>query len=324
MVRTGQPGHHGSPNRAGADGHDGHGHVSRDDLRGRQRAALTWALGLNSVLLVGEAIAGLVFGSLALLADAAHQLSDVAGLAIAFAAHRLMEAPASERHSYGLQRAEVLGAQANGLLLLVGAAAVVIEAVRRLGEPLDVAGLGVVIVASLALAVNGGSAWALARVRGQSLNIGGAMVHLVADAAGSVAALVAGAAVLFAGLDIVDPIMAVIIVALVVWSAYGLLRDTTHVLMEGAPPGVDSAAVTATLTRHPAVASVHHLHLWLLASDMPALSAHVVLQGRMNLHQAQQHGDDLKRILADRHGVDHATLELECHDCDPDDLAHRT
>lgn len=304
--------------------HRAHGHAARTDLRGRQRIALTWALVLNVVLLVGELIAGFVFGSLALLADAAHQLSDVAGLAIAFAAHRLMDAPASERHSYGLQRAEVLGAQANGLLLLVGAVAVVVEAVRRLGEPTDVAGLGVVVVAALALTINAGSAWSLARVRGESLNIGGAMMHLVADAAGSVAALIAGAAILFAGLDVVDPIMAVLIVALVVWSAWGLLRSTTHVLMEGAPPGVDAAAVTATLTRHPAVASVHHLHLWLLASDMPALSAHVVLQGRMNLHQAQEHGDELKRMLADRHGVDHATLELECHDCDPDDLAHRS
>ena len=304
-------------------GHRGHGHGDRAALRGRQRTALTWSLGLNLVLLVGEGIAGFAFGSLALLADAAHQLSDVAGLGIALAAHRLMDAPASERHSYGLQRAEVLGAQANGILLLVSAVVIVFEAIRRLGEPGDIVGLGVIAVAVISLLVNVGSAWALARVRGQSLNVGGAMTHLLADAAGSFAALVAGIAVAVGGLDTVDPIMAVAIAALVVWSAWHLLRDTTHVLMEGAPPGVDRGAVMETIERHGAVASVHHLHMWLLASDMPALSAHVVLEGRMNLHRAQQHGDELKGLLAREHGIDHATLELECHDCDPDDSAHR-
>lgn len=296
---------------------------NRTEMRGRQRTALTWALGANLVLLIAEGVAGLLFGSLALLADAAHQLSDVAGLGIALIAHRLIEKPASQKHSFGLQRAEVLGAQANGLLLLVSAVVIVVEAVRRLGEPTDVMGVGVVAVAAISLLINAGSAWGLSRVRGESLNVGGAMSHLLADAAGSVAALVAGAAVVLGGLDIVDPIMAMLIVALVLWAAWGLLRDTFHVLMEGSPPGVDVDSVTETLRSHRSVASVHHLHLWLLASDMPALSAHVVLKGRMNLHRAQDHGDELKQLLATHHGIDHATIELECHDCDPDDSAHQ-
>lgn len=299
------------------------GASDRSRLRRRQRGALTWALAANTVLLIAEVIAGLAFGSLALLADAAHQLSDVAGLGIALLAHRLMEKPASPRHSFGLQRAEVLGAQANGILLLVSAVVIVIEAARRVGEPTDVAGLGVVIVAGISLLVNAGSAYGLHRVRGHSLNVGGAMMHLLADAAGSVAALVAGAVILFAAVDVIDPIMAVLIVILVIWSAWKLLRDTFHVLMEGAPKGVDTDAVASTMRENDAVASIHHLHVWLLASDTPALSAHVVLRGRMNLHQAQMHGDDLKARLVASHGIDHATLELECHDCDPDDLAHR-
>lgn len=309
-------------------GTPGHRHAeagrdaARSRLRGRQRRALTLALVANSVLLVAEAVAGFLFGSLALLADAAHQLSDVAGLGIALAAHRLMSRPASSRHSFGLQRAEVLGAQANGLLLLVSAVVISVEAVGRLGEPTDIVGAGVVAVAAISLLVNVGSAVALGRVRGESLNVGGAMMHLLADAAGSVAALVSGLAVVLGGLTVVDPVMALVIIGLVLWSAWGLLRDTTHVLMEGAPPGVDSGAVTDTLRRHPAVESVHHLHLWLLASDAPALSAHVVLRGRMNLHRAQEHGDELKQRLHDEHGIDHATIELECHDCDPSDSAH--
>jgi cobalt-zinc-cadmium efflux system protein len=321
---TGLRGHGGHGGHEGHGDHLRHARGDRSEVRSRQRTALTWSLGLNLVLLVGEGVAGFLFGSLALLADAAHQLSDVAGLGIALAAHRLMDAPASERHSYGLQRAEVLGAQANGILLLVSAVVIVVEAIRRLGEPGEIAGLGVIAVALISLMVNAGSAWALARVRGSSLNVGGAVTHLLADAAGSVAALVAGVAVVLGGLDVVDPIMAVVITVLVLWSAWNLLRDTTHVLMEGAPPGVDVRAVTETICAHPAVASVHHLHMWLLASDMPALSAHVVLAGPLNLHRAQEHGDELKRLLARDHGIDHATLELECHDCDPEDSAHRS
>lgn len=304
--------HHGDGTRSGA----------RSQLRSRQRRALTWALAANAVLLVAEAVAGFAFGSLALLADAAHQLSDVAGLGIALAAHHLMGRPASTRHSFGLQRAEVLGAQANGLLLLVSAVVIAVEAIDRVGDPTDVAGAGVVVVAVISLAVNAGSAFALSRVRGESLNVGGAMVHLLADAGGSLAALASGLAIVIGGLTVVDPVMALVIVVLVLWSAWNLLRDTTHVLMEGTPPGVDGDAVTTTIRSHPSVESVHHLHLWLLASDMPALSAHVVLGGRMNLHRAQQHGDELKRLLHDEHGIDHATLELECHDCDPGDEAH--
>lgn len=290
-------------------------------LRARQRRALGVALGLNLALLVGEVIAGLVLGSLALLADAAHQLSDVAGLAVALVAHRLMDAPISRRHSFGLLRAEVLGAQANGVLLLASAAYIVVEAVRRFGAETEIVGTGVAIVALLTLAGNAGSAWWLSRVRGTSLNVGGAVRHLVADAAGSVAALVAGVVVALGGPEVVDPIAALLIAVLVLRSGYQQLRDTTHVLMEGAPPGLDPADVVETLEEHPAVRSVHHLHLWVLASDTPALSAHVVLTGPVDLHRAQEHGDALKRVLSARHGVEHATLELECHDCDPEDRA---
>src|SRR5680860_510011 len=321
---NGQPvhGHDHKPgsHRVGSHG-SGHTHVgstAEGELSARRRRALWISLAANGGFMFAEVAGGLVFGSLALLADAAHMLSDVAGLAIALLAQRLVERPASARHTFGLQRAEALGAQANGVLLLVTAGWIFFEAFRRLQEPADVAGGGLLVVATLGLAVNLVSAVLLARASGRSLNMRGAYVHMLADAASSVGAIAAGVAVLLFGVDWVDPAVSILIGVLVLWSAWGLLRDTTHVLLEGSPRHLDPDEVERTLAALPAVASVHHLHLWNLSSETPALSAHVVLDGQMSLHQAQVRGDALKLELSQRWGIAHATLELECHDCEPE------
>jgi len=292
----------------------GHGHGAAN-RRSAQRRALKISFALNGGFLVAEAVGGVVFGSLALLVDAAHMATDVAGLGIALFAQRLLERPASARHSYGLQRAEVLAAQANGVLLLATVGWVLVEAFRRIAEPVEVAGTGLLVVATLGLGVNVGSAVLLARVRGDSLNLRGAYVHMLADAAGSVGAIAAGVAVVAFGFDLADPVVSVLIGLLVLWSAWGLLRDTTHVLMEGTPRGLDPAEVEATIAAQPGVESVHHLHLWVLASDVPSLSAHVRLGGDVDLHEAQLRGERVKVALHERHGIEHATLELECHGC---------
>ena len=301
---------HGHPDDTGAAGHS-HG-VSR----AMQRRALWLALAANGGFLVAEAAGGFAFRSLALLADAAHMLSDVAGLAIALIAQRLIDRPATARHSFGLQRAEVLGAQANGLTLVAVAGWIVFEAVRRMGEPADVVGGGLLVVALLGLGVNVGSAVLLARAQGRSLNMRGAFIHMVVDAAGSVAAVSAGVAVVAWGADWVDPFVSIAIAVLVLWSAWGLLRDTAQVLLEGTPRGMDPTRVEAVIADDDDVEAVHHLHLWNLASDVPALSAHVVLRGEVSLHDAQASGDRLKSLLGERFGIAHATLELECHSCD--------
>lgn len=301
-------------------------HDHADDVRGgglRQRRALEVALLANGAFVVAEVVGGLVFGSLALLADAAHMASDVVGLGIALIAQRLLMRPASDRHSFGLQRAEVLAAFGNALLLLATAGYVFFEASRRLAAPADVQGGGLLVVATLGLAVNLGSAWLLARTRDRSLNLRGAYLHLLADAAGSVGVMVAGVAVLTTGADWVDPAVSVLIGLLVLWSAWGLLRDTVHVLLEGTPPGLDPAEVERALLGHPAVGSVHHLHLWNIASDTPAMSAHVVIVGEVDLHGAQTRCGELKALLAKRYGIAHATLELECHVCDPAETRHQ-
>ena len=145
----------------------------------------------------------------------------------------------------------------------------------------------------------------------------GAYLHMLSDAAGSVGAIVAAVAVLVWDANWVDPAASIFIAILVLWSAWGLMRDTTQVLMEGAPRGMDPAEIEKALTENDAVEAVHHLHLWNLASDVPALSVHVVLGGELNLHEAQVEGERLKAMLRHRFGIEHATLELECHACEP-------
>jgi cobalt-zinc-cadmium efflux system protein len=286
--------------------------------RARQRRVLAAVLAANAAFFVVELVGGFAFHSLALLGDAAHLASDVAALAVALVALALMERPATARHSYGLRRAEVLGAQLNGIVLMGVTILIAVEAILRLRTPADVHGLGVMAVATIGLVINVACALALARVQGRSLNLHGAFLHMAADAAGSFAALVAGFAAWAWGANRVDPIASLVIAVLVGWSAWGLLRDTTNVLLEGTPRGIDPDDVRAALAADPRVEAVHHVHLWSLASDEPSLSAHVVLRGEMSLHDAQQRGDDLKAMLAERFGIHHSTVELECHDCGDD------
>jgi cobalt-zinc-cadmium efflux system protein len=242
------------------------------------------------------------------------------GLAVALVAERLLARPATDRHSNGLQRAEVLGALANGVLLLAATVWITVEAIRRLGHLGHIDGPGVAALGLLGLVVNLASALALGRVAGSSLNLRGAWLHLMADAAGSVLALIAGVAVWVWDARAVDPIVSLLLAAIVVVLAVRLVRDATHVLLEGVPAGLDSTEVADVLRADPSVLDVHHVHVWALASDAHALSAHVVLEGDPSLHEAQELGDALRAVVAERFGIDHTTLELECHACDaPDD-----
>ena len=298
--------------------HHAHGHSDSHGITpGTQRTALWISLILNAVFLAAEVVGGITFNSLALLADAAHMTSDVAGLIIALIAQTLMSRPPTRRHSFGLKRAEVLGAQVNGLLLVAVSGWIIYEAIHRLSEPPDVAGAGLLVVATLGLVVNLVSAVVLARAQGNSLNMRGAFIHMSADAAGSVAAIAAGMAIVVWQAEWVDPIASIGIAVLVLLATWGLLRDTTSVLLEGTPKGLDPDAIEVAVANHEGVDAVHHLHLWSLSSDQPALSAHVVLSGEVTLHEAQERGDQIKQFLASRYDISHATLELECHPCEP-------
>jgi cobalt-zinc-cadmium efflux system protein len=302
--------------------HNHHAHTASSDgpstsHRSRVRA-LQIALAANGVFFGVQLAAGIAFGSLALIADSAHMASDVVALALALLAQGLITRPASSRNTYGLQRAEVLAAQANAAVLLLVSGWVVYEAIQRFShaEPID--GLGVVVVGALGLGVNAGSAWIISRSSGDSLNLRGAFLHLTSDAAGSVGVVVAGIVVLATGADWVDPLVSILISILVLVAAWQLLRDATRVLLEGAPKGLDVGAVEQSLVTAEGVEAVHHLHVWSIGSETPALSAHIVLAGELTLHEAQARGDQLKVELSQHFGIEHATLELECHDCEDD------
>ena len=281
-----------------------------------QRRALRWALWLNGGYLLVELAGSAAFGSLALLADAGHMLTDVAALGVALLAFRLAERPASSKHSYGLQRAELLAAMGNAVGLALIAGWVAVQAISRLDAPPDVEGGGMLVVASLGLVVNGVAAAVLARHRSSSLNIRGALLHLFADALGSIGAIAAAVAVLVFDAAWADPAVSLLIAALVVASVWTLLRDASHMVLEGTPAGIDPETIAVAL--HDAaheVDRVHHLHIWQLSSGSTALSGHVVASNVNTLHEAQLLGDRLKDVLGARFGIDHATLELECHDC---------
>jgi cobalt-zinc-cadmium efflux system protein len=281
----------------------------------RAQRALGLALGVNAALLVIELVGGLFFGSLALLADSAHLATDVIGLGVAVLAQALIGRPASGRRTYGLRRAEALGAQVNALLVLAAAVWIAIEAVGRISDPQAVDGVGVLAIAAVAVVVNGASAWVVTRAGSHRLNVRAAVVHLASDVGASLAVLAAGVGIVAFDATWLDPVASLLIALLVVWSSWGLLRDTTNVLLEAAPRDVDVGDVERALHDAPGVEAVHHVHVWEVASDLPALSAHVVLDGDPSLHDAQVRGDELKSMLALRFGIAHATLELECHEC---------
>jgi cobalt-zinc-cadmium efflux system protein len=304
----------------GTSGHSHQGAIDAAALAPARRRALWFALIANAAFLVIQMVAALATGSLSLFADSIHMISDVAALFIALIALRLVLAPASPRHTYGLVRAEVISGLANALLLLVASVWIVIEAVNRLDSPESIKGGWVMIVAAIGFVVNAASAWGIARVGGANLNLRGAFWHLTGDALGSIGALLAGAAALFWGADWVDPLMSLLIVALIVVSAIGLVRDALRVLLESTPAGISLEEVEAALAAMPDVDAVHHTHIWSLGSESAALSTHVVLAGEPSLHDAQAQGEELKHLLADRFSIQHATIELECHDCEHDNV----
>lgn len=283
--------------------------------RAHSRRLLVWVLALNAALMVAELLGGAVFGSLALLADAAHMVSDVTGLVIVLVAQRLMARGPSARHSYGLQRTEVLAAQANAALLLATAAWVIVEAVHRIGSPPDLEARGMLVIAGVGLAVNLGSVVILARSRGDSLNMRAAYLHMSADAAGSVGVIIAGVAALGSHFW-VDPAVSLLLGLLILYSGGRLLLQATHVLMEGTPRHLDPDEIAAAIAETLGVAGVHHLHVWHLASDTVALSAHIVAAGEVSLQEAQVISNRIRIMVQGRFDIAHTTVEMENEPCD--------
>jgi cobalt-zinc-cadmium efflux system protein len=285
-------------------GHD-HPHVDAADADARRLGA---AFALIVAFMVAEVVAGIIGSSLALLSDAGHMLTDAVALGLALAALRLAERPPSGSFTYGLRRAEILSAQVNGVTLLLLGILIVYEGIRRLVEPPDVEGALVLIVAVVGIGVNLMAARLLAGAERRSLNVEGAFKHVLTDLFAFIATAIAGALILIWGFERADGIASLLIAALMFWASYGLLRDSGRIFMEAAPPELDPEKIGQTLAAEDGVVEVHDLHVWEVTSGMPAISAHMIVGRDVDCHEARWHA---ARLLADRFGVEHSTLQVE-------------
>ena len=289
--------------------HDGHSHAIAPNA---DRRYLVVALALIVGFMIVEVIVAVVSGSLALLSDAGHMLNDAGAIAASLWAINLAARPARGIWTFGFKRAEILSAAANGITLLVISALVAVEAIHRLLDPPPVAGGPVLVVAILGVIVNLVAVWVLAKANRSSLNVEGSFQHILTDLYGFIATAIAGVIVLTTGFTRADAIASLIVVALMLHAAWGLLRDSGRILLEGAPEGVDLDEVREHLLETGHVNDVHDLHVWTVTSDLPALSAHVVLdESCFSDGHAPAILDQLQSCLTGHFDVEHSTFQLE-------------
>jgi cobalt-zinc-cadmium efflux system protein len=281
-------------------GHAGHSHgVSADaDVR-----KLAIALSLIVGFMCFEVVVGLYAESLALLSDAAHMLTDAAALGLSIVAIRLAARPAKGVMTYGLKRVEILSAQANGVSLLV-----VFEACRRLVDPPHVGGRLVLIVALVGIVVNIAATWTLAKANRESLNVEGSFQHLLTDLYAFIATAIAGAVIIWTGFQRADAIASLLVAALMLRAAYGLLRASGRVFLEAAPAGLDPEEIGQLLVSQPGVRQVHDLHVWEISSGFPALTAHVLVAADSDCHATRGR---LSLLLEEQFGIAHTTLQVD-------------
>jgi cobalt-zinc-cadmium efflux system protein len=285
--------------------HHGHTHGASDDAdRGRLSIALALILGL----MAAEVIAGIVANSLALLSDAAHMLTDAAAIGLSLLAVRLSRRPPGGAMTFGLKRVEILSAQVNGVTLLVLAAVIGIEAVRRLIDPPSVDGGLVLFVALAGIAVNLTATAVLARANRGSLNVEGSYQHILTDLYAFIGTAIAAILIITSGFERADPIASVLVAGLMLRSAYGLLRDSGRVFLEAAPKGVDPNEIGRRMCELPGVLEVHDLHVWEVTSEFPALAAHVIVGSDADCHRARL---ELAGLLEGEFGIQHTTLQVE-------------
>jgi cobalt-zinc-cadmium efflux system protein len=271
---------------------------------------LALALALTAGFAVAEVAVGLVAGSLAVLADAAHMVSDVLSLGLALGAAWLAARPSTAQRTFGFRRAEILAALANGVVLVAVSIWIFVAAVGRLSDPPEVVGGAVLAIALVGLTVNLVAAAVLFGGKEASLNVSAALRHVLADAAGSVGVLVAGIVILTTGWRYADPLAGMLIALLVLASSYSILRDSTRILLEAAPRGIDVDRIGRRMIEVPGVREVHDLHVWTITSGFPALAAHVLV-GRDEDCHARRH--ELERVLREEFELEHTTLQVD-HD----------
>ena len=299
---------HGHGHGGGHGGGHGHSHGGHSHAPASFDRAFAIGIGLNIIFVVVEAIVGLHIDSVALLADAGHNLCDVLGLVVAWGGTMLARTAPTKRYTYGLKGSTILAALANALLLLVALGAIVLEASQRLTDPAPTAGLTVSMVAGIGIAVNALTAWMFARGRKGDVNIRGAYLHMAADALVSAGVVIAGVVIWRTGLNWIDPAVSIVIACLIFWQTWGLLRETVEMSLSAVPRGIDFDRVDETLCGLPGVSEIHDLHIWPMSTTEPVLTAHLVMPAG---HPGDQFLSNARALLHDRFGIGHATLQVE-------------
>ena len=293
---------------SGHSGHSGHSHAPADFGR-----AFAVGIVLNTGFVVVEAVYGFLAGSMALVADAGHNLSDVLALLLAWGASVAARKPASGRFTYGYKSSTILAALANAALLMIAIGAILYETVHRFTDPQPIAGTTVVVVAGIGIAINAFTAWMFMRGRKGDLNIRGAYLHMAADALVSLGVVVAGLLIIATGATWIDPVTSLVIVAVIGWGTWGLAKDSVKMGLLAVPEGVDEEEVRAYLAGLPGVEAVHDLHIWPMSTTETALTAHIVMPGG---HPGDALLSDISATLEHRHGIGHTTVQVEqTHEC---------
>lgn len=283
--------------------HVGHSHAPKD-------FGFAFAIGtaLNLGIVVLEATFGILSNSMALLADAGHNLSDVFGLLMAWGASTLVKRAPSARFTYGLGSTSILAALANAIFLLVASGGIAWEAIQRFSQPEPIAGLTVMIVAGIGILANSFTAWLFLSGRADDINIRGAFLHMAGDAAISLGVVVAGFAIMKTGWLWVDPLVSLLIVALIVWGTWGLLRDSVTMALHAVPAGVDPDKVRSSLETLPGVSKIHDLHIWPLSTTSTALTCHLVMPSG---YPGDAFIADIAKMMRERFKIGHVTLQIE-------------
>ena len=298
--------------------HD-HGSHAHNHAAGANSRMLAIALGLTTAFLIAELIGSFVFNSLALLSDAAHMFTDSAALAIALAAVKIGQRPADDARTFGYRRFEILAAAFNALLLFAVAGYVLYEGVKRFFEPTEVESTGMLIVATIGLVVNVIAMKLLSAGKDQSLNIKGAYLEVWADMLGSIGVIAGAIVIMLTSWQWVDPLVAIGIGLWVLPRTWILLKDTTQILLEGVPRGIDLADLRAVIAATPGVAGVHDLHVWSLTSNDHSLSTHVELAEGADFETVRT---AVAKVLHDRYDIEHATIQMEREACGDADGLH--
>lgn len=291
-----------------AGGHVGHNHGA-----GASTTRLAIALGLTTAFLIAELVGAFVFGSLALLSDAAHMFTDSAALAIALAAVKIGQRPPDDKRTFGYRRFEILAAAFNATLLFAVAGYVLVEGIGRFFDPQPVESLGMLVVATLGLIVNLISMRILSRGKDDSLNVKGAYLEVWADMLGSLGVIAAAIAIYFTQINWIDPIVAIAIGLWVLPRTWTLLRDTTHILLQGVPRNIDLDAVRAAICSVDGVSGVHDLHVWTVAGDDISLTAHVAIS---DAKDAQSMLQVVAAMLGEQFAIHHSTIQIETSPCE--------